>query len=306
MAKYTPSELAASFNTTELLEGLFATEGITTGFNYYDSVNNPGMGADVWTKFANEGFFTGHLPRRYYNPLQATALAAMSFVLAGDTMDGIEYRIRTEGVTTGDYSDGITVHSPGEAVCVILDTLATEGYASGPGYAPMIPASDGIADLQCTDGRGYGSGCLRPTIETLNIDFTDSAYSSGQWDNEKTASITLEYNYPAKVILFLHATVTDLTRDDEGGGGGPDGLKLWVNQGVTTLQTPRIIHHDTWFVDPTGPLLNDTVVGFVDIPANTPTTFEMRGQIAHISSMGGVASYKPVLADLRILVFKQA
>lgn len=195
---YTPNGVVG-YTLNDIIN-TFRSDGVRTGFNYYTVGVNPTVfstNSNFQNTLANEGFFTGHEPRIYYTPAQAALLLSKAFTLAGSNMYGIEYKLRTEGFTTGDLMTGMVEHSPGDSAAVILGNLNAEGYVTGL-QGIMSPSDPAMYDNQCADGRCMGSGCLAPTMLTV------SRTPVG------TSSLTFPaLPYDAVVILMVQITLNN-------------------------------------------------------------------------------------------------
>lgn len=180
MGIYPPSTLNTSYQGSASLVALFGTEGITFGFGEYSNIpGDPNFNADpfssttrFWAYCIDRGFFTGSTLKRYYTPAQAASLfnaPAISYSENGTlyTINQIEYRMRSEGVTTGYFASGGTIHNPGDDTCTILENLSTDGYMTGV-IAQVAPVEGGFADTQCTDGRDYNTCCISLWNKVVN------------------------------------------------------------------------------------------------------------------------------------------
>lgn len=196
MTIYTPTDLYAHDSTW--LSNTLQTDGYTTGFSFHA----PGVSTPL-DVMRDEGFITGAIVKKYYTPEQAAILYAGSFSIAYSggtlTVNGIEYKIRVEGITSGDLTTSLNVYGPGTAPCTILQTMSDEGFVTGiPEWFGQ--ADSGLTDFECTDGRCYGSGCYAPTIHKLSVT------TSGGGDDEQTQSWTLPaLKYDAVLMMVMTA-----------------------------------------------------------------------------------------------------
>jgi len=195
----TPSTLAGYSGSGDLID-FIGIEGFCTGWGFYTIAANAAVFANpaFWDKLKDEGFFTGYMPKKYYTPDQAKTIFASVYVLGGVTMRGIEYRLRVEGITVGDFRPGTAAHLPGDEPYTILYNLANEGYYSGvPELANSADPS--LTDHDCLDGRMFGSGCIAPDIYELGV----SASGLGADGQTYEDSVDILVPYPARVFCWM-------------------------------------------------------------------------------------------------------
>lgn len=217
MAIYPPSTLNASYQGSASLVALFGSEGITFGFyQYSNNPSDPYYNPDTfssptrfWQYCIDRGFFTGSTLKRYYTPAQALALfnaPAIAYSENGTvyTINQIEYRMRTEGVTTGYFNAGGTVHQPGDDTCTILENLSADGYMTGV-IAQVAPVEGGFADTQCTDGRNYNTCCVSLWNKIVN-GILSSANVTWQPSPAGT-TFTVTFSCPVTVLFTGGATI---------------------------------------------------------------------------------------------------
>lgn len=210
MAIYPPSVLNTSYQTTNSLIALYGAEGMTLGFGQFSNIPtdpnyNSGVFASAAAFFAtivDRGFFTGSTLKRYYTPAQAAFLYSQPSVAFSEngniqTINLIEYRLRTEGITTGYFAAGGTVHGPGEDSCTILDNLSADGYMTGV-IAQTAPVEGGFVDVQCVDGRSYKTCCI--ALWSHAVTGLVGAYNSG-WGALPSATFSVTFLCPVTVLF---------------------------------------------------------------------------------------------------------
>lgn len=207
---YTPSQIASLFATFGDIRGVYATNGVRTGFGFYDNGTDPAYFVSdnaLLNLLSDEGFFTGSNPKVFYTPEQAATLMTKMFSINAQDMYGIEYKMRTEGITVGDFMLGMVQHSPGDSAAIIMGNLASEGYVTGL-QGILSPADPALFDSQCVDGRCMGSGCMAPSMEHLGrLTVTSGAY--GTWGSYGIDTVSVNYVFNARLIIFLTMVCTD-------------------------------------------------------------------------------------------------
>ena len=213
MSQHSPSNLTASYPTTASLIALYSSEGLSTGFGYY-TAGNPVFADSTafFNKLAAEGFFTGGSPRLYYTPAQAASLLSRGTVVYNSrTINLIEYRLRIEGLTTGDIRSVGVVHAPGEDQCTILAALEAEGYTTGDASIAPSTSNPALSDLTCADGRLYQTECVALWSAYRAVGSQDAAWDSGLVEN---VSHRIVKTFAAPVTLMIGIWWM-------GGAGGP-------------------------------------------------------------------------------------
>lgn len=237
---YTPSQITGLFATLADIRGVYATNGARTGFGFYDNGSDPAYFVSdlaLMNLLSDEGFFTGSNPKVFYTPEQAATLMTKLFSINAQDMYGIEYKLRTEGFTVGDFMLGMVQHSPGDSAAIIMGNLSAEGYVTGL-QGILSPADPALFDSQCVDGRCMGSGCMAPT--SFHLGQLD-VYHNDTIGADSADTISVNYPFTAQLILYLSDVPAD--HDFNWGvppQGGPHEHKdIYVKVDGATLTSPR-------------------------------------------------------------------
>lgn len=200
---YTVPDMTA-FATENDIAAIYETEGMTTGFHYYAPAGGtfPNWAALLLIVKA-EGFFTGFFPKKYYTPAQADILSGLTFVLGLHNMDGVEYMMRTEGITTGDFLPSGSIHSPGEAACDILQELSDHGYVSGT-IETAIDSEPALSDTGCNDGRRYETCCLEPWTELVENVIPNVHHDTGDWTANAVPAFSHTFLCDVKIFAAFY------------------------------------------------------------------------------------------------------
>lgn len=283
MTTYNPAALLAYPNSIDLVN-LFKADGLTTGFGVFTDPITPSVFTS-WTNFKNtckeNGFFTGYIAKAYYNPLVAETLMAASMLMDTGgghvTIDGIEYKMRTEGVTTGDFSTPSAGYAPGMAPCDILQTLSDEGFTSGSSTF-ISEADPALVDSGCIDGRVYGSGCMTPTMLHLGR-LTVTSGPQLTWGAWESDTVTVNYPFDARLTIYLSMipTVPDHQWGVSQQGGPHEHKDTYIMIDSVTLLTPRFYSGPG--TDNRDTPVTDAPVAVADISANVDHLIELHSRV---------------------------
>lgn len=299
---YTPSTIAGTFATLADIRSVYATNGVRTGFGFYTNGTTPAYFTTnnaFMNALADEGFFTGSNPKVFYTPEQAATLLAKAFVLDGAPMYGIEYKMRTEGFTVGDFMSGMVQHSAGDSTAIIIGNMQMEGYVTGL-QGILSPADAALFDSQCVDGRCIGSGCMAPTVYHMGPLTVTADNTPGDWGATVTDSVAINLPFDARAILFLSLTCTDLTHH---WGTPPQGaahewkdVKILVD--AAEILAPRLYYAvgtNNYFTPET-----ELPVGMVNLAGGVSHTIEVS---AMVGTYPDVMSY---YLNVWVMIMKQA